>query len=441
MVAIAKHAHECQVRVWLIQVGEPLPTDEGHPRLFRTGQLAGHLARQGHEVVWWASQFRHSSKSHRSLTRQTACVSSNYRIIYLPSPGYSRNISFARIHDHEVLARQFRVMASHEQAPDVIHCGFPTIELSYEAVRYGQQVGVPVVLDVRDLWPEVFLDAVPHALRRVARAALHWKYGLCRRAFAGAAAITGHAPGFVDFGLNFSKRPRRELDAWFPFAYPASAPSAIEIDEASEFWAALGVGHESRPYTFCFIGAFGEQNTLDLESPVRAARRLEEDGLPVRIVMCGDGPRLSKCRELARGVESVLLPGWVDYPKIWSLMRRSVAGLLPYLPGRDFVMSIPNKAVEYLSASLPIVTSLERGFLHDLVAEAGCGLFYPGGDHAALAATLARIVREPQEIRGMSGAATSLFHEQFKAEVVCERMEAHLLRVVDAWAHERRACR
>ena len=56
--------------------------------------------------------------------------------------------------------------------PDLILCSYPTIELSVEAVRYGRTHGIPVVLDVRDLWPDIVLDLLPTILRSPGRVAL-----------------------------------------------------------------------------------------------------------------------------------------------------------------------------------------------------------------------------------------------------------------------------
>ena len=40
--------------------------------------------------------------------------------------------------------------------PDIIVVSLPTIEFSYEACRYGEKNNVPVIVDVRDLWPDSF---------------------------------------------------------------------------------------------------------------------------------------------------------------------------------------------------------------------------------------------------------------------------------------------
>ena len=52
-------------RIWLLQDGEPLPTDD-NPRLMRTGTLAERLVEAGFDVTWWASSFQHSTKRYRS---------------------------------------------------------------------------------------------------------------------------------------------------------------------------------------------------------------------------------------------------------------------------------------------------------------------------------------------------------------------------------------
>ena len=59
--------------------------------------------------------------------------------------------------------------------------------------------------------------------------------------------------------------------------------------------------------------------------------------------------------------QTYYFPGWVDAAKIFVLMRRSAVGLDP-LPDRyDFLATINNKAIEYMSAGLPVISSPDRG--------------------------------------------------------------------------------
>ena len=68
------------MRIFLLKIGEPLPTDDGSPRFLRMGLLAEMLVKQGHEVVWWTSTFNHAEKNLRAKKDKTLRVSDDYTI-------------------------------------------------------------------------------------------------------------------------------------------------------------------------------------------------------------------------------------------------------------------------------------------------------------------------------------------------------------------------
>jgi glycosyltransferase involved in cell wall biosynthesis len=427
------------MKVWIIQVGEPMPTDPGRPRLWRSGLLAQHLVAHGHDVTWWASTFDHRTKTHRFAAEQRLNLGDGWSAILLHSPGYRHNVSLGRLRDHRTLGRRFRVAAEGELPPDVIHCAFPTIELSLEAARYGVRHHVPVVLDARDLWPEIFIDALPRPLRSVSKLLIRREFQATREAFALASAVSGHTEGFVDFGVRCARRGRHQLDRAFPFGYPIERPSAEEIAQAGAFWDSLGILESDSAPTVCFLGSFGVQKALDLVTPIHAARLLQARGVRGRFVLCGSGPRLEACRRAAVGVSNVVLPGWVGYPETWTLLRRSRVGLLPYLPAKDFALSIPNKAIEYLSGSLPILTSLVGGELEQALRAHDCGIFFKGGNPEALADAVQLVVDDPMRIEHMALRAHRLFVHDYAADAVYQQMTEHLVAVATAHASNRRA--
>src|SRR2546425_9945755 len=108
------------MRIWLVTIGEPLPTDGAGTRLLRTGILASRLTARGHEVVWWTSAFDHNRKAHRVHADTTVQLEPKLTVKLLSSPiGYRRNISLARLANHYHLARKFRRQAARETAPDI----------------------------------------------------------------------------------------------------------------------------------------------------------------------------------------------------------------------------------------------------------------------------------------------------------------------------------
>jgi glycosyltransferase involved in cell wall biosynthesis len=417
------------MHVWLIQQGEPLPTDAGVPRLLRTGLLADALVRRGHEVTWWAATFNHATKTQRASSDQTLRVAPAFQLHLLHSPGYARNISFARIRDHRLLGRSFAQRIQSERLPDVIHCAFPTIELAFEAARFAKDCNVPIVMDARDMWPDIFVDALPDWLRPVGRMLLGQDFRMTRYAFQNATAISAHAPGFVDWGLRYAGRSRTPLDVDFPFSYPEKPPSQGALAAADGFWRDRGVMHDPRDFVVCFFGTFAARKEVDLDIVPAAARLLAQRAPRVKFILCGDGPAAARLARETAGLQNVVLPGWVDFPRIWSLMRHSQVGLLPYLPSRDFIMSVPNKAVEYLSAGLPILTSLQGGYLNRLIDETGCGALYAGRDPQSLAAQLEAMSLEEDMLASKRLAARRLFDEQLRADVVTTRMIHHLEQV------------
>ena len=416
------------MRVWLINSSEMVPTDPGNVRLRRMGILADRLVSRGHEVVWWTAAFQHSLKTHRFPTDTSIVVKDGYRLHFLHAPGYRRNISLARLRDHHIVGCKFKVQARKEAPPAIILCSFPTLELSTEAVAYGREQDVPVVLDIRDMWPDIFLDVVPRWCRGLARLALSPMFRKARAACTGAFAISGHAPGFVDWGLAMACRPRGPYDKDFPFGYAVRVPGDAELNKAREFWESHGVRATPGMSIVCFIGAVGHM--YDLKVVVEAARRLRgrED---VLFVLCGVGVRLDAYRKMAADCANVVFPGWANAPEIWTLMQMSSFGLLPCIDRYDFEASFPNKSIEYLAGGLPVLTSLGKGALHDLLREHDCGASY-GGTAQGLADVISSLCAVPSRRQAMADRAVELFKNRFEAGKVYGDMAEHLENIAAA---------
>ena len=414
------------MRVWIITVGEPLPIDAGQERLLRSGILSTMLAERGHEVIWWTSTFDHIRKRHR-FSQDTMRTSSNgIDLRLLHGFGYQENISLRRIADHMQVARHFAQFAPSAPQPDLILCSLPTLELAVAATRYGNRSGVPVVIDVRDLWPDIVLELAPAWARPMWNGLLLPVWRQARVACRTATAICASSPRFVDWGLRHANRARTVLDRDFPFGYATFAPEADKLTAANDFWRSQGVAPDGNGFIACFFGTMGDQ--FDLETVIEASRLLENRGIPIQVVLCGAGPRLELLKQQARGLASVRFPGWVGAAEIWVLMRRASVGLAPYLDNAGFADNYPNKTIEYLSAGLPVVSSL-RGYFRELLDQYGFGVSYTSGSPQELADALAAIFSNPVLRAGMSRRAHAVFQEHFEAGKVYGAMIDYLIEV------------
>ena len=127
-----------------------------------------------------------SKKEHLYPVDKKIRLSEKYYIYLLHSIGYTKNVSLRRFIDHVCVARKFDKYAREEPLPDIIVASLPTLDLSAKSVQFGDKHSIPVIVDLRDMWPDILLSRAPTILR-----------GLLKRAVAGAPSevpVTPTAP-------------------------------------------------------------------------------------------------------------------------------------------------------------------------------------------------------------------------------------------------------
>jgi glycosyltransferase involved in cell wall biosynthesis len=134
---------------------------------------------------------------------------------------------------------------------------------------------------------------------------------------------------------------------------------------------------------------------------VRAASRLRERGVDVRVVLIGDGPKRRELERLARelGVDDrVELLGSVGQAEIRNYYEAADLFCLP-----SFAEGVPVVLMEAMALERPVVTSMIMG-IPELVEDGVSGLVVPPGDLDRLVAALERLAGDPQ-LRARMGRA------------------------------------
>ena len=389
----------------------------------RVGMMAEQLVRRGHQVVWWSTTFDHSRKTYRFSKDTVEVLPNGCEMRFLHSISYRSNVSLRRIWNHICVARKFAEQGRQLPAPDVIFCGLPTPELSLQSVRYGHEKSVPVVLDVRDLWPDDIILLAPTALRGLARLCLWPMTRTVRRACHGATAICATSPVFVKWGLACGNRRPSPLDRDFPLAYAAETPAPESVANAEAYWRQFNLLPGKDEFIVCYFGMLGQNS--ELLPVLEAARQLDRGPRKIRFILCGNGDRLEQYQNAAQGCANVLFPGWVGRAEIWTLMRMAKVGLVPIQSIYSYMSNLPNKTIEYMSAGLPLVSCLQ-GVLQQTLAEHNIGLTYQNGNADELLSILCRLYDSPQLVHTMSRNAMALFNQRFHAEKVYNEMSDYL---------------
>ncbi len=326
------------MNVWLVKDGENLPIQPDARRM-RTWMLAEELLRHGHQVTWWASTHSHQRKA---LLFDEDCeveVSRGFRLKLLYAGAYRKNRSLGRLLHHSRLAAKFRRLAPTLPRPDVIVSAFPTIELAYEAVAFAGARGIPVIIDIRDPWPDIMLDLAPPLLRAAGRIAVLPLERKARTSFARSDSLVACSRGFLDWGLRKAGIAQRDGDRVFYLGKaegaPGNAGNSARIRELEQKLAGKVI--------FTFVGSFG--HVYELELLCEAAELLKNKGNhQVHFVLAGDGEQFDRITARAKALDNVTVPGWLASADADRLLAISDVGLAPY---RQMSGAMPNKIFDY----------------------------------------------------------------------------------------------
>ena len=154
------------MNIWFVTIGEPIPHKDNKLRLHRTGILTKFISENSNsKVIWWTSNFNHFTKEHIYEGETDFVVNKNLSLIALSGKGYKRNVTIDRIIDHKQIANSFRKRIAISAKPEIIIVAFPTLELCEICTDFGKNNNIPVIIDYRDMWPEVFVDIAPSAFK------------------------------------------------------------------------------------------------------------------------------------------------------------------------------------------------------------------------------------------------------------------------------------
>jgi glycosyltransferase involved in cell wall biosynthesis len=409
------------VKIWILQTGEPLPSDGPGYRPMRASNLTTALVARGHNVVLWSTAFFHQERRHRTRNLEVITMSDRLQVRLIPSPGYSRNIGPGRLYDHALLAvRLKRLLGKERSRPDVAFIGYPPIEVAAVMSAWLKEHGIPSILDAKDQWPQIFVDPFPGWLQPLARLALFPYFYLGRRAMRDATGLISMADSFLGWARSFSGRSPHEFDAVFPLSSTTDPIPQADLEIAQLWCDQKGMPDDGR-MRVCFVGSLSP--AFDF-APVRmAAQEANAAGKNWQFVICGDGSRATDVRSLMADLPNVIMPGWIDRAQMVVLAQRSMAALGPYHNIDNFKKNIPNKVLDAMAMGLPLLTPLE-GEVQALVERHATGIMY--GKERTLFQALELLEADPALRETMSGTARRVHQEQYVAERVYGDLVSHL---------------
>lgn len=406
------------MNVWLLKIGETLPLQAGARKL-RTAMLADKLAERGHNVLWWASSFDHFGKKWIFNKDMDFQVNERLRVKALKGMGYKKNISLARFIDHRMIAWKFRKFALRIKKPDMIVASMPSYDLAFEAARYAKKHGIPVLVDIRDQWPDIFIENVPPRFQGMARLILKKEFLMLKSLLGMADGLVSMTDPLLKWGLSYAGREKTWKDNVFYLGYRKR--ELFYNDRTREIYE-LGKVLAGK-FVVTFVGTFGTYHNPSLL--IECARELERQD--IRFVLAGDGELLQGLKDKASSLNNVFFPGWLDQDQITVLLKHSHIGICPSGQIENKVF-FPNKAFSYLAEGLPILSSF-RGEIEEIIDKYKVGYSYDNLE--SLIKGIKVLYNNSDLYREMSANALRLFGEQFDADKIYVEYAQHVERIVE----------
>ena len=210
-------------------------------------------------------------------------------------------------------------------------------------------------------------------------------------------------------------------DACFPLGYEQTIhhiPKEEDLTILSKKYAV-----DPSKIIVWYLGTFGQ--SYDLTTVIEAAREIQARGNDkVQFVVSGDGDRAQKYKAMAKDLRNLVFTGWIEKADIDGLMHIADIGIMPYT--KNAKQGLPNKVFEYMSAGLPILSSLQSETM-ELLEEKKIGLTYHPESRESLTAQLLKLVEDEDLRKSMHVNALKTF-ENYDAELIYGNMVDYICR-------------
>lgn len=266
--------------------------------------------------------------------------------------------------------------------PDVTLGTSPTFFAASAAARTAKKYNVPFIMDVRDLWPAIFVDLGIIKNKNLIRLLEYWEMSLYRRAAKIVTVTEAFRQNLLERGIDENKvitiRNGADLDYWVP------------SNNSEKIKSELGV---NRKFIVLYIGAHGISHAL--AKIIESAEMLKNQE-QIQFLFVGDGAEKRKIVQLAeeKRLNNVIFLDPVEKSRVRYFYSMADICLVPLRNVPLFETFIPSKMFEIMAMERPIVASVR------------------GESAEILKNSKGAIIVEPEDSKKIADAIISLYNNQ-----------------------------
>jgi glycosyltransferase involved in cell wall biosynthesis len=350
----------------------------------RLAPIAAGLAERGHQVEVLCEVPNHPRGVVEDDFRGRPVVkrhADGYQVRHVWVRASPSKRARARLASYATFAASALTVGSALKRPDVVFASSPPLSVGVAGSLLATRHRAPLVLDVRDLWPQIALALGELEPGRVATAAERTERGLYRRA----AAVTTPTEPFRSHIAALAGDPEK--------VHLLSNGTTREWLAAGELPADReGAGLPADRFVLTYAGNLGLSQ--ELEVAIEVARTLGEG---FQLLLLGDGTSRPRLEQLAADLagREVAFRDSVPASEAMLVMRASDALLVSLADLPELGRTVPVKLYDSCAIGRPVILAAP-GEARRLAERAGAAIVVEPGDPAGLAGAVRALRDDPR---------------------------------------------
>lgn len=386
--------------IWIIDPYSEVPKPNWrHGRYYLIAQALSH---KGYNVVLFISNFSHKEKKFTDNTN-TINVNSNFNIVIVPTTHYKNHISLDRILYEKNFSLNIAKNKHNLPLPSIIILKEPAIFMFDNLKPLIKISNAKIVVDIMDLWPELFELKLPKKLRWLGNIIFYPFYLKRNKIFKIASAITAVAPDYLELGLKSNNKIPHEVIYW---GCDIKSINSLLISSSKSLLSELKLPEKNNNIWGIYAGTLGEN--YDILSLLKASSVINDELPQLKILIAGAGPLEQTVADFAANNKNIFYLGSLPTDKLYKLFSFCDFGFSTY--SEASTVSMPIKCFDYLAAGLPLVNSLNRN-LGSLIEEHQIGYQYEASNYNSLVETLKKLMNDKEKLNSMKEKCKVVGHE------------------------------
>ena len=353
-----------------------------------------YLSKQGYDVKILTSSAIHNTNINMIDQSDGTAIKTKMfgevEYTFIKTSGYQGNGLSRMINFLQFPYRLLRVYRKLEK-PDLIYTSSPTPFAALAGTILAKRLHVPLVLEIRDLWPETLIVYGGYSRKNPI---IKIMYFMEKWMYKGADRIVFTFPGGIDYIRE--KKWDRAIDV----SKIHNVNNGVDLkDFAKDSSIPVDDDDLNDPSTFKIVYTGSIRKAYQIGNILDAAKLIGAQQDNIRFLIWGDGNEkgalVQRCVD--ENIQNVSFKGRVERQKIAAILARADVNILHLNPlgeaGLGRFGYSHNKLFDYLASGKPIVSNFTAAY--DLIVSNHCGIVADGTSPEALADAILRIYRMP----------------------------------------------